>query len=272
MSASRFLLVSLCASLGACAARQAASLQSYSLGMARAEYRDYVGARVPLCDTEPRWLSDELSSVNGLLARFLSGTEQAANPEALQHSQHLGLLQEATRTLEPVMKIHRQNLKALGECGFHRTGAFPELTRRGTELLEQVKARMSEAPSALAAAELRRAQRRWVEEAPAREASARQTWCTPLPTVGNADLYFARETNDGRTEWLFCDGLRVAAPAEGEPQLITPEGLSKRDRRRIQPQRYLDAAKAYPASEIDRLPDAAASSGGASAGQAVHAD
>jgi hypothetical protein len=240
--------------------------------MGRAEYRDYTGARANLCDSEPRWLVDELSSVNGLLARFLSSTEQAAAPEALQHEQHLELLLEATRTLGPVLEIHRQNLAELSECSFHRTGAFPDIARRGAELVGLAKTRLVEAPTALAAAELQMRQRKWREDAPARQATARQTWCPATSAVGSADLYFARQSANGRTEWLFCDGLVVELPAGGQLQLITPEGLSRRDRRRIQPQRYLDAAKAYPASEIDRLPESAASSRGPSTEQATLAD
>lgn len=254
MSAPRILLVGLCIVWGACAGRQPTPLQHYSLGMARAEYRDYTGARADLCDVEPRWLVDELSSVNGLLARFLADTKEATSPQSLQHAEHLELLKEAARTLGPVMETHRKNLTALSECDFHRTGAFPELARRGMELLELSKGRLAEASTAVAAAELRRAQQKWAEEAPAREAAARETWCPRNPKLGQGELYFARQYPNDRTEWLFCDGVMVEAPAGGEPQLVTPEWLSSKERRRIQPQRYLEAAKAYPASEIDRQP------------------
>jgi hypothetical protein len=268
MSAPRNLLVGICLLLGACAGRTVAPLQRYSLGMARAEYRDYTRARAVLCESEPRWLADELSSVNGLLARFLTSTAEATNPQALHHAVHLRLLQEATGSLGPVMKIHHQNLAALSECDFQRSGAFPEIARRGTELLERSKARLAESSAALAAAELLKAQQKWLEEAPARKAAARQTWCTPDPKVGNADLYFARQSLNGRTEWFFCDGLMVEEVAGGEPQLITPEWLSRRERRRIQSQRYLDAAKDYPASDIDRQPSSSAGPGTAPAEQA----
>jgi hypothetical protein len=240
--------------------------------MGRAEYRDYTGTGNALCDAEPRWLIDELSSVNGLLARFLSSTEEASNPEALHHQQHLELLQEATRTLGPVLEIHRKNLAELNGCSFQGTGAFQEISRRGAELVERAKARLTEAPAALAAAELQKRQRQWQEEAPARQATARETWCTANPAVGKAELYFARQSIDGRTQWFFCDGLLVEAPAGSQPQLITPEGLSRRELRRIQPQRYLDAAKAYPANEIDRHPGFGVSSSGGPAEQATHAD
>lgn len=272
MCAPRILLLGLSVVLSACAGGQTAPLQRYALGMGRAEYRDYTGARVNLCDTESRWLADELSSVNGLLARFLSSTEEATHPQALHHAQQLALLQEASQSLAPVMEIHRHNLVALRKCDFQRTGAFPNIAQRGTELLELAQARLAALPDVLAANELLKAQRTWAEEAPAREASARQTWCAAHPKLGNADLYFARQYPNGRTEWLFCDGLMVEQPAGGEPQLITPESFSRQERRRIQSQRYLDAARNYPESDIDRQPGAVPGLGTASEEKASRAD
>lgn len=262
MSAPRILLVGFCVLLGACAGRRVAPLQRYSLGTARAEYRDYVGARASLCNAEPQWLADELNSVNGLLSRFLLNTREATNLDAPQQAEELELLREATRGLPPVMKIHRQNLAELSECGFRRTKAFPELARRGTELLTEAETRLAEAPAALAMIELRSAQRKWEEEVKSREATAKGTWCAPDTAVGNADVYFARQAADGQSSWLFCDGLKVESSSGSEPQLVIPEELGRRDRRRIQPQHYLDAAKAYPASEIDRQPGTHPGSGG----------
>jgi hypothetical protein len=43
--------------------------------------------------------------------------------------------------------------------------------------------------------------------------------------------------------------------AGGEPQLVEPEGLTRRDRRRVQPPRYLEAAGNFPPEEMDRPPD-----------------
>lgn len=272
MRARRLLLVGLCTYLGACAAPKTAPLKSYSLGMGRAEYRDYLSAGAIVCDSEPRWLVDELSSVNGLLSRFLSSTEQALAPEALHHPQHLELLQEATGTLAPVLEVHRRNLEELKKCSFQASGAFPEIARRGAELLRHTTARLAEAPAALAAAEQRKRQQQWLEAAPARQVTARETWCSATPAVGNAQLYFARQSLNGRIEWLFCDGLVVEAPAGGLPQLIIPEWLNRRDRRRIRPQRYLDAAAAFSTSEIDRPPDTTVRSSGASTEQSAHAD
>ena len=87
----------------------------------------------------------------------------------------------------------------------------------------------------------------------AREASAKQEFCKAGTAVGTGDLYFSRQETDGKTRWLFCDGMVVEAASGGEPSLIIPDPISKRDRRRIQAGRYLEAAKGYPADEVDRI-------------------
>jgi hypothetical protein len=254
----RLMLLGLGTALCACAARPAPPMKRYALGMARAEYRDYAGAKASPCDAEPRWLADELTAVNGLLARFLRESEQLNGSE-----QARALAQEATRTLPPVMEVHRGTLAALEQCGFRRSGAFPEISRRGAELLGAVRARLAEAPAALAAASLSEARTKWKEEAPQRESSARATWCQEKPQVGRPDVYYARQEPDGRTEWRFCDGHRVERSPGGEPQLLEPEGLTRRERRLIQPRRYLEAAGNFPAEEVDRQPDAVPAQGSA---------
>ena len=244
-------------------------MKSYVLGMARADYRDYAGAKANPCDAEPRWLADELTAVNGLLARFLRETERAHRPEAPDHAQQAALLQEATRTLPPVLEVHRGTLAGLEQCGFRRSGAFPEIARRGAELLEASRTRLAEAPKALEAAKRGEAVRKWKEEAPAREASARGNWCPEKPQVGQAVAYYVRQDADGRTVAHFCDGHRVEQAAGGEPQLIEPEGLSRAMRRRVQPKLYLEAAANFPAEEMDRHPDLVPAKGPEATGTAA---
>ncbi|NMO20881.1 hypothetical protein HPC49_36695 [Pyxidicoccus fallax] len=251
----RLVYTGLGAVLCACASRPAPPVKSYTLGMSRADYRDYAGARANPCDAEPRWLSDELTAVNSLLSRFLRETENAARPEAPEHEQHVALLQEAMKTLPPVLAVHRGTLAKLPECGFRRSGAFPEIARRGAELVEAAGTRLTDAPRTLAAAQRKEAVRKWKEEGPAREASARGNWCPEKPQVGQAVAYYVRMDADGRTVAHFCDGHRVEQVSGGEPQLIEPEGLSRAMRRRVQPKAYLDAAANFPPEEMDRHPD-----------------
>lgn len=238
--------------LGACAAKKAAPMQQYSLGMARADYRDYTGAKANICDAEPRWLTDELSAMNGLMTRFLSETEQVKNPQSVDYARSVELVKEASGSLEKVMAVHQSNLQAMQKCGFAKSGAFPDIAKRGMELMAQSRARLEEGNQLLA---LEEAQRKWKEEAPQREQTARQTWCAKTPEVGSTDLYYARRYIDGSTEWLFCDGHVVQSGAKGgEPTLLSPGNLSARDRRKVKPPRYLEAAQSYPVEEIDKQP------------------
>ncbi|MCY1081236.1 hypothetical protein [Archangium lansingense] len=242
--------------LGACGAGKVVPVQRYSLGVSRADYRDYTGAKSNICDAEPRWLTDELSAMNGLMTRFLSETEQVKNPQSVDYARSVELLKEAAGSLEKVLKVHQTNLQAMQKCGFARSGAFPDIAKRGTELLEQSRARLAGGGQLLALEEV---QRKWKEEAPQREQTARQTWCAKTPEVGSTDLYYARKFADGRTEWLFCDGHVVQSAATGgEPTLVSPEGLSAKDRRKVKPPRYLEAAQSYPAEEIDKQPKSVA--------------
>jgi hypothetical protein len=250
MSAPRILLLGLCVALSACAAKNPPPAQRFALGGAQVEYRDYSLVKGSLCDVDPRRLADELKKINEALEQFVSGTEASVKPEAT--AEQMQLLREGSQALTPVVDAHGKNLAGLRGCGLTKP-PFAELAKKGEQVVTSAKARLAEAPAVLAAADKRIAETKWREESDAREATAKQEWCKPGTAVGSGDLYFSRQGNDGKTQWLFCDGMVVEAPSGGEPSLIIPESISKKDRRRIQAARYLDAAKEYPAEEIDRL-------------------
>ncbi|WP_338870305.1 hypothetical protein [Myxococcus stipitatus] len=254
----RIALTALGATLSACATRPAPPVQHYSLGMSRADFRDYGGSKANPCDAEQRWLSDELTAVNGLLARFVDGTDKLGNPNSVDHARQVELLKEAQRSLPPVLDVHESNLRGLARCGFRDKGAFPEISRRGGELVKEARGRLAEADGVLAQAALRASQAKWKDDSLQREATARGTWCTETPKVGEATVYFARQGLEGGTEWFFCDGSRVEQRAGAEPSYVEPDGLKPQDRRRIKPPRYLEAAVNFPAEEIDRAPDGTA--------------
>ena len=250
------------AALSACATKPAPPVEHYSLGMSRADYRNYKKAKAdPCASSEPRWLADELTTVNGVMARFLRETEDVARLDAPDHPKQLAMMREATESLPAIMDVHRYTLNRLKECRFRDTGAFPEIARRGQELLREADARLDEGPKVLAAVALKQARQQWREEMPEREESARRTWCPPKPEVGQTDLYYARHDVDGRKQWRFCDGHLVEQRPDGEPVLVQPDNLTWRMRRRIKPQSYLDAARDYPMAEMDRQPDSAPGSG-----------
>jgi hypothetical protein len=241
--------------LGACAAKKVAPVQ-YSLGLSRAEYRDYTRARVNICDVEPGTVSGELGAVNKLLTDFLSSSEQVKNPQSVDHGRAVELLREATGSLDKVLDVYQANLQAVQKCGFAKSGTIQELAKQGTGLVEQSRTRLAESSQLLAVKE---AQRKWQEEAPRREQAARQEWCAKNPEVGSTDLYYARKHADGRAEWFFCDGHIVQSGTNGgEPTLVSPEGLSAKERRKVKPPRYFEAAQGYPVEEMDKAPTSVA--------------
>lgn len=251
MRATRILLLSLCAALSACAAKKPPPPQSASLGESKLEYRDYSRVKGSLCGMDPRRLGPELQKINEALEQFVSKTENASKPEAT--AEEVELLREGSKSLGPVVDAHAKNLAGLSACDFKKQAPFPEITQKGEPLAKQAKARLDEAPAVLTAADQRLAEAKWREESAAREDTAKQTWCSGKVNVGSGDLYFARQEPDGKIRWSFCDGVAVEWMSGSEPAVIVPDTISKKDRKKIQDKRYLEAAKGYPAEEIDKI-------------------
>ncbi len=226
-------------------------LQNFELGMSRATFRDYASARPGICSAEPRWLQDELSSVNGLLARWLDRT--SAGYDGVWTPDEVKLLQQGAETLAPLLEAHVRNLESLRGCSFGHGTAFPELIRRGERYVEQAQQRMREADSIVAWRIAKKAVELWHREQPLREADARRR-CPDRVVHGSAQVYYAVEREDGQVRWLFCDGAKVQSLADGGTELQVPDGLTRAQRRRIQSRKYLSAAKDFPSSRIDRPP------------------
>ncbi|MFL5345946.1 MAG: hypothetical protein ACJ8AT_14240 [Hyalangium sp.] len=250
MRALRILLLGLCAALAACAAKKPPPPQRFTLGDSHVEYRDYSLVKGSLCAADPRKLAPELQKINELLEQFIARADEAAKPDA--NAEQVQALREGSKSLGPVVQVHGKNLAGLSACGFKKQAPFPELIKKGGEVVTQAKAKLAEAPTVLADADQRLAEKKWREESTTREAAAKQTFCTAKTQVGSGDLYFARQEPHGKTQWMFCDGIIVEQASGGEPTVIIPESISKKDRKRIQDKRYLEAAKGLPAEEIDK--------------------
>ncbi len=226
-------------------------MQSFELGLSRANYRDYAAARPGICSAEPRWLQDELSSVNGLLSRWLDRT--SAGYDGAWTSDDLELLQQGAETLEPLLEVHARNLEALRACSFSDGRAFPDLLQRGESFIRQARVRMGEASAITGWRIARKALDLWKREQPVREVQAKRR-CPDRVVYGRGEIYYAAERVDGQVHWLFCDGARVQSLAEGGTELQLPDGLSRVQRRRIKARKYLEAANDYPTGRIDRPP------------------
>lgn len=93
---------------------------------------------------------------------------------------------------------------------------------------------------------------RWRSELEGRRTSAFDTHCrlkraTPEPLV-----YFATE-DEGRTQWLFCNGATVTQREGGLP-VYDASPTAKQLKTSPPEQEYLDAAAAFDAAQVQRAP------------------
>jgi hypothetical protein len=230
-----------------CAQARPAIIRSepFDFGGVRATVRAFPGDAI--CEAEPRFLLDELSSVNGLLSRFLGTAPSRADAEWTDPA--LALVEEAVERLPALVQLHQRNLDSLGRCEFATQGAWPPLVVRGRELLERTRALLAAAPDLLQTVRNARALADWRRERLVQQQSARRTCPVRL---GSAIIYFAwREA--GRTTWLFCDGAEVHREGDGKPRL---EGAAVEFTRGRRPSEatYFTAVGRYPASAVAAPP------------------
>lgn len=244
--------------------KPAPALNRLELSGGVATWRAY-GApdKAGICDAEPRFLLDELASVNGALSRFLDAT---ATPEGTAvkdawPDEKIEKFEDGLKALPDLLTQHESNVKQAGECSFAKTGGYPLLLKRSRELAKDARTRLDTVPREIAQARAARALETWQRERLDAQEAARRG----CPTKSSSPvLYFAFTDEQGVTQWLFCDGASVTQPGQGEPTFeAAPSELTKtKGRRPPKPAWYLSAAKKYPAESINKAPAPAPSSGG----------
>lgn len=217
----------------------------------RTEVIDLIGVRAvmrldaaTLCEAEPRFLLDDVSSVNALLRAFIRAWPGTPAPEWTD--QELELLAEATQTLPRVVQAHGETLAHLERCPFARTGAWPELTARAQGSITEVRARLEQIPEGLQAAKHARAVTSWRRDRLSNAEAARRA-CTPRT---RATIYAAWRDGE-RTTWRFCDGVEAHAERGNAPRLegITARSLPERVYRAALARFPVDAMQTAPGEE-----------------------
>jgi hypothetical protein len=228
--------------LTSCAAPAPGRVPSSSLSFAggHATWREWP-SEAALCEAEPRFLLDELSSVNEVLRRFLVKARGDT-----WNDERISLVEDAARELRPMMDRHRATLAAVARCPFAGSSAFPAVTERGRALLADTDALLDGAPAAIASARAERAKREWLARRGERQEQARQACPARL---GKVVVYFAW-VDEGVTTWLFCDGANVVAEGGREPS-FSPAADSPR-RRHPRAKAYLEAARRFPPQAIEQ--------------------
>ena len=226
-------------------------MQVVEVAGGRASYRAYgAPGAAGMCDAEPRFLVDELSSVNGLLTRFLDASDLPTDQRWTERQ--VSLVDGALAQLPKTLDDHRRNLKLLKQCRFEAAGGLAYAAQRGQELLPQVEARLAELPARRAATERKAALEDWKAALPDRRSAAKGR-CPAKNT--RPFIYFAWRDPGGTQTWLFCDGATLREDSAGATQYEPP--LGRRPSRRAPTEKdYLTAAANYPAVDVERPPDA----------------
>lgn len=215
----------------------------------RATYRSYADEPARICNAEPRWLMDELTSVNGMLSRFLDSTAPT-RPEVPLSIAERRRMSEAAEALPPILDEHAQNLEAMSKCGFAERGGFPVVRKRGMEYVAQIRKLLDDAPALIEYANAVDRLEAWRRELPRSEVDAR-LGCPPRQ---GKTLYFAHEQENGTRIFAFCDGTKVTAQHGKELVWTEPSFLPARERRRWRAAPYLKLVRSYPEEQIVRPP------------------
>lgn len=226
---------------GACAtAKPQLTSEVVDFGGVRASMRDFPGGTI--CEAEPRFLMDELASVNALLRRFLQDAPQGVDADWSDAG--IALIAEGQERLPALLERHARSLAAVGRCEFGRSGAFSGLVERGQDFIAKTRARLAAAPGELAAVKQARALAEWKQRRAEQQEGARRS-CPSKPT---SRIYFAWLEGQ-RTTWLFCDGALVTRDESGPASVeLPPDGFSKG--KRPTEAVYLAAVKRYPAEAV----------------------
>ncbi|MDP2269999.1 MAG: hypothetical protein Q8K32_04645 [Archangium sp.] len=234
--------------LGACAPvkKSVVRPQPFDFGGVRAHQRAFAGEAI--CEAEPRFLLDELSSVNGLLKTFLKAVPEGSAAAWAEGA--VSLLDEGATRLPPLLQVHAEGLAALKGCAFAATGAWPALIDRGQALIDQTRRRLVSAPEALRVLQAARALEAWRKERLTQQEAARRA--CPRKPGPSPRVYFAWREGP-LTTWLFCDGAQVTREGQRPPQLeAAPEEFTRG--RRPAAGAYLGATGRFSGAAIMSAP------------------
>lgn len=223
-----------------------------TLGGQKASYRDWSRV-VDLCMVDPTVVQRDFDSMSALLANFLGQT--AAGPDGVWAEEHVALLQEGQRVLPTPLALQKTSLGQVRSAGCKFQGAI-----RTEELNDQATRRLAEAPALLEVVKAKKAVAAWRDALPAAQQMARERSCAP-PAKGQKPapgplLFAAFEDEKGRTEWLFCDGAKVAASPGNVPayEAAAVDPSAKKAKKPADPKAYLEAQAKFPSSEVNRAP------------------
>lgn len=214
--------------------------------------------KVNPCEVEPKVVIGDLDSLYAMANEYVGQT--SAGVDGVWSAEQIALLEEGVVVLPPAIDAVDKLGAALqkGGCRFTKELGFAEPLKKASELGEQARKRVAEAPAIAEGLAIKAALKAWKDKQPEARTGAKAEWCPPkLKPGAPVDIYYASEDETGLTEWLFCDDCRVFATASTPPAFEAPAAMKKKPKDKP----YLENASKYPASDIQRAPKGAAKAG-----------
>jgi hypothetical protein len=224
--------------------------REYTLGRWRVTYRDWAGTSENVCETEPSWLFDELTEVNDFLEQFL---HSSAARGGTWSDDDAPMLQQAVKTLSPLVEAHARNVDALSKCAYADHGVYRDAVERGKKLSAAARDELRGAPEMLKFVQHRQVEERWRQALEPERDAARETCAGDAGRPGST-IFFAWADELKGTTWLFCDGSVVVAPLTGPLELQASSTQWPAAKVHELKARYFELARAFPPGMIRQPP------------------
>ena len=190
-------------------------------------------------------LKKDLNSMNDLMSEFL--TQTGMGIEGTWTDEQLNGLDAAQNELPPGVDALAKSVALLKKCKMD-----PQITgavKKADDNIRDTRQRLQDAPQIIPVLKAKVVLIKWKAEQAEALKSGREQWCAPSYKPGTVpDIFYAVEDEMGKTEYHFCNDVKVVAENGGKAQLIDPESTAnKKDHKR-----FIETALKDPASEVQK--------------------
>jgi hypothetical protein len=220
-----------------------------------ASYREWK-AEDP-CKGDPKVLKRDFDSMNALMAEFL--TQTGMGVEGAWTEEQIALLDSGQTELPPGVDALSKAVALLKKC--KPDPAIAKGVKAADDNIRDVRQRLLDGPSIIPVLRAKIVLAKWKAEQAEALKTNKDQWCGGTVKPGTVpDIFYASEDETGKTEFHFCNDVKVITEGSGKPQLVDPDNKVKKKEH----QKYLEVAAKYPASEVQKAPKVAAGAATAS--------
>jgi len=229
-----------------CAHKKAAAPAASNLDLAgkHVSYRDWRGQDACAADAMVHW--SDFEAWKALLTEFNAQTGGAADDPWT--AEQVATLESATQTLGPALDALDSQVSGVGKCtNFPKSSGVADGAKEADELAQTARKRLADAATKLPRLKDNLELNTWKAAQGDAMKTGKESWCGAKPS---ADVYYGAIDETGKTEWLFCDEVKVTAVEGAKPEVHVEPGKKKPHNTK----QYIDAALKYPASELQKAP------------------